>query len=447
MFRNAPNYYVPDVPTGTREPASTSARSESNLVGTVIHGRYKLSRLLSANATAAVYMAQDVLLKTHRAVKIFTWELTKDSKWLEELRRTGSAIAVIDNPSIVATYDMGVSDTGHAYVVMDLVDGESLSDFIQRTGPLPWHRAVNITIQIASAVEAAHAAGIIHGSISPLKCILIQASNNRDLVKILGFESTALTSLARTSILHTGPVLGRLGYTAPERFSGEDTDARADVYSIGAILFKLITGRLPFDGAPMEIIAQTIGNNPPLPSMVAPWARIPSDLDTLIDRALARRLADRTASMSILRRDLAHILTTDKPRKPYSLEESVCWANSGVTGGAQLEGSKHSEVPLPRRHAPASFPATRPSPQQTQAQIQVGALQTDVLKGWERRTLLESAANYRSGRYKRIGWYIALTAAPALFLIISENQLAGQVHHGHLTLILFICLLGTLVHR
>ena len=277
---------------------------ESTLIGTVLDGRYKILDRLGAGGMGAVYRAEHVLLGSPVAVKVLLPKFAHDPEWVRRFLLEARAASRLRHPHIVQVHDLSAPREGLVYMVMELLEGESLHALSRREGPLPWRRVARLSEQVADALAAAHARGIIHRDIKPPNVFRIGGANDPDFVKVLDFGIAKF--LADTGgdgeSLHTASdiLMGTPEYIAPELLDGSRPDARADVYSLGIMMYKLLTGRVPFVGNHI-IVAHQIRNGPPAPpSRHLPPGVVPPEVDALILRTIHREREERTASMAEL---------------------------------------------------------------------------------------------------------------------------------------------------
>ena len=254
--------------------------------------RYELGTRLGGGAMADVYRAHDRVLERSVALKVLRPGLTVDRELADRFDREADTISSIHHPSVVAVTDHGIADDAH-YLAMELVDGPTLQQLLQRRGRLTESECVSLGYDIASGLAAAHAAGVIHRDLKPAN-ILVDGTGR---AKVGDFGIAHLESM--TQLTRTGEVLGTPRYIAPEQISGR-VNASSDVYSLGIVLYEMAAGQPPFDGAsPLEIVQRQMRDRP-----VSPRALVPTlsrDLERIILRALEKDPARRFASAAQLR--------------------------------------------------------------------------------------------------------------------------------------------------
>jgi serine/threonine protein kinase/Tfp pilus assembly protein PilF len=276
------------------------------VIGSTIQ-HYRIQERLGAGGMGEVYRADDLRLGRPVALKFLPSSLKSDPESRARLLNEARAASMLRSPNIAVTYDIGEND-GSDFIVMEYVDGELLSKRLA-DGPLPLREAVQAGIQIADALDEAHSRGIIHRDIKSANLI----RTDRGLVKILDFGlakilpgGAAANDVTRPQVTMAGMVLGTVSYMAPEQALGRTTDHRADLFSVGVVLFELVTGRLPFEGATAtEIIDRILHQDPPPVSRYV--SGVPLSLDSVVKRALEKSPAFRYQSARDLYSDLKNV--------------------------------------------------------------------------------------------------------------------------------------------
>lgn len=253
---------------------------ERATAGRILGGRYRLDRELARGGMATVWIAEDPLLSRRVAVKLLLPELAVDDALRVRFRNEAIAAAKLSHPGIVATYDTG-DDDGTAYIVMELVEGKTLRHLIDERGRLPVHEAVDISSQVADALEHAHRQGLVHRDIKPAN-VLVQ-TDGRVKVTDFGIAKAA----GGDDLTRTGTVVGTARYLAPEQVNGHPVDGRADVYALGLILYEMLAGRAPFGGDSDMATAVARLTNAPEPIRAA-RPEVSRPLEDVLARSLAR---------------------------------------------------------------------------------------------------------------------------------------------------------------
>ena len=260
------------------------------MVGTTI-SHYRIIERLGGGGMGEVFEAEDLRLGRRVAIKFLSDELARDPVALERFQREARAVSALNHPYICTLHDIGDAD-GRPYFVMELLVGESLKQRMRRKA-MGWREAVTITCQLADALEAAHARGIVHRDLKPANVFI----TDRGTAKLLDFGIAKQASgpdddASLTAVTRAGSTLGTAAYMAPEQIRGGEVDSRADIYSLGILLYELVSGRLPFDGTHRLAILSAHLTETPRPLVeVAPGA--PAWLCEAVGRAMAKKPVDR----------------------------------------------------------------------------------------------------------------------------------------------------------
>ena len=262
----------------------------------VIADKYRLDRLLGRGGMGAVYAALHVELERPTAIKLLLPDQISDEQALERFKREARAAARLNHPNVAGTYDFGTLPGGESYIVMELVEGETLSERLAAAGTLPFGEAVLIARQVADGVESAHEGGIVHRDLKPANIIISRDHRGTALVKVLDFGIAKLKETSTTggmaSLTTAGSIMGTPRYMSPEQCSDSKVDARSDIYSLGVILYEMLAGRPPFEApSAMALALKQIQEPPPPLSEARPG--VPDALERLVMWALAKNPADR----------------------------------------------------------------------------------------------------------------------------------------------------------
>ncbi|MCA9710202.1 MAG: serine/threonine protein kinase [Myxococcales bacterium] len=302
----------PSGPSGSRRPSSMA----DMLIGQVLTGRYKLLSCIGEGAMGWVFEAEHVEIGKKVAIKVLRPSLCRLPEAVSRFRREARAATQIGSKHIVDVTDFGTTETGSVYFVMENLEGEDLSAMIKKEKYLPWKRVVHILEQLCEALQAAHDAGIIHRDVKPANFYRVELGGDPDFIKILDFGIARLASPQDSIVTQTGVVMGTPDFMAPEQAMGKHVDHRADVYSLGASAYALLTGRPPFEGAnEYDVIYKQLNDDPSPPSKVAPAAAgVPKWLDAIILRSLRKNPDDRFGSMKEMGQALAEgVASGDEP--------------------------------------------------------------------------------------------------------------------------------------
>ena len=213
-----------------------------NLEGRVIGNRYEIINRIGNGGMATVYKAKDITLNRFVAVKVLREEFTTDAEFIKRFNIEAQSAASLAHPNIVSIFDVGQEDNIY-YIVMELIQGKTLKEIIDEDGVLPWKWSLNIAIQIASALETAHKHNIIHRDIKPHNIIITEDG----VAKVTDFGIAKAVS--NSTITAFGTTIGSVHYFSPEHARGGYTDAKSDLYSLGVVMYEMLTGRVPFDRA------------------------------------------------------------------------------------------------------------------------------------------------------------------------------------------------------
>jgi serine/threonine protein kinase len=306
----------------------------STLVGTSLNGRYRLEARIAAGGMSTVYRALDETLERQVAVKLMNREVTSDSDQLERFRREARAVAQLSHPHIVGVIDAG-EDDGRPYIVLEYVEGETLKDRIRRLGRLPITEAVAYAIEIARALGAAHARHIVHRDVKPQNVLI----DHEGSAKVTDFGIAR--TLEEDGLTADGRVLGTTDYVSPEQALGQDVTGQSDLYSLGVVLYEMLTGEVPFTGESQVAVAMKHVRET-MPDVQLKRPEISAALASVVDTATAKRLDERYADDAELIADLEDVLAIETAR------------SGNVTGEVTtvlrtLPSRKRRQLPLRRR--------------------------------------------------------------------------------------------------
>ncbi|MFD2092528.1 Stk1 family PASTA domain-containing Ser/Thr kinase [Blastococcus deserti] len=272
----------------------------------VLGERYEIGGVLGRGGMAEVHRGRDLRLGREVAVKVLRSDLARDPSFQVRFRREAQASASLNHPAIVAVYDTGEDRTttgATPYIVMEYVEGETLRDVLRREGRLSPERAMSLSADICGALDFSHRNGIVHRDVKPGNVMITPQGT----VKVMDFGIARAVSDSAATMTSTAAVIGTAQYLSPEQARGESVDARSDVYSLGCMLYELVTGAPPFIGdSPVAVAYQHVREDPKLPSSINP--AIPPELDAILLKAMSKNPANRYQSAAEMRNDLLRAL-------------------------------------------------------------------------------------------------------------------------------------------
>ncbi|MEN6390634.1 MAG: PASTA domain-containing protein [Syntrophomonas sp.] len=283
--------------------------------GTVLSGRYEIIELVSEGGMAMVYKARCRILDRIVAVKILKDEYSSDLNFVQKFKTEGLAAAQLSHPNIVNIYDVGQEEDIY-YIVMEFIEGETLKEYILREAPLPVNQAITIATMICDGLQHAHEKGIIHRDIKPHNIIITETG----IVKVADFGIAK--AISKKTITYGGNIVGSVHYIAPEQARGEPVTRTTDIYSLGCVIYEMLTGKMPFDAeSPITVALKHIHDDPVPPRSFN--SEIPKALEAVILRAMAKNPVQRFASAQDLRNALL----------PYCRSVAADFGNEGYRSG------------------------------------------------------------------------------------------------------------------
>ena len=271
-----------------------------NLEGKIIGNRYQIIEKIGNGGMATVYKAKCLVLNRYVAVKILRDEFTTDEEFIKRFNIEAQAAASLTHPNIVSVYDVG-NEGSLYYIVMELVKGKTLKEIIVEDGALSWKWAVKVAMQIASALEMAHRNNIIHRDIKPHNIIITEDG----VAKVTDFGIAKAVS--NSTITAFGTTIGSVHYFSPEHARGGFTDAKSDLYSLGVVMYEMVTGRVPFDSdTPVSVALKHMQEEPVEPMIIKP--DLPKSVNDIILKAMKKNTEERYASATEMLRDLERAL-------------------------------------------------------------------------------------------------------------------------------------------
>ncbi|MGW8888492.1 protein kinase domain-containing protein [Streptomyces sp. NPDC055749] len=319
--------------------------------GSVAGGRYQLRDLLGEGGMASVYLAYDSALDRQVAIKTLHTELGREQSFRERFRREAQAVAKLQHTNIVSVFDTGEDELGGAlmpYIVMEYVEGQPLGSVlqsdIQQYGAMPAEKALKVTADVLAALETSHEMGLVHRDIKPGNVMMTK----RGVVKVMDFGIARAMQSGVTSMTQTGMVVGTPQYLSPEQALGRGVDARSDLYSVGIMLFQLLTGRIPFDAdSPLAIAYAHVQEEPVAPSAIN--RSITPAMDALVARALKKNPNERFPSAAAMQDEVTRVLNAGgRTGAPVIISGSGAPGNSGAGVGSAVFPPVDQATPAPQ---------------------------------------------------------------------------------------------------
>ncbi|MEV0781936.1 protein kinase [Streptomyces sp. NPDC050423] len=319
--------------------------------GSVAGGRYQLRDLLGEGGMASVYLAYDSALDRQVAIKTLHTELGREQSFRERFRREAQAVAKLQHTNIVSVFDTGEDELGGAlmpYIVMEYVEGQPLGSVLQSDirayGAMPADKALKVTADVLAALDNSHEMGLVHRDIKPGNVMVTK----RGIVKVMDFGIARAMQSGVTSMTQTGMVVGTPQYLSPEQALGRGVDARSDLYSVGIMLFQLLTGRIPFDAdSPLAIAYAHVQEEPVAPSTIN--RSITPAMDALVARALKKNPNERFPSAAAMQDEITRVLSASgQTGAPVIIGGTGAPANSGSGVGSAVFPPVDQSTPAPQ---------------------------------------------------------------------------------------------------
>ena len=344
---------------GTAIGVSSNGDKTDPFIGTFVGERFLVKRQLGEGGMGVVYEAEQTAMDRKVALKVLHPHLNDDELYVR-FQREAAASSKLEHPNIITVYDFGRTENASLYIAMEFIDGKSLDDEIKQNGPLEYKRACRIGSQICSALRNAHDKNIIHRDMKPENVMLCRRGDETDFVKVLDFGIAKMMDEGGTdqqkALTKTGMVFGTPQYMSPEQVRGEKLDWRSDIYSVGIIVYEMLTGSLPFTAdTPMGLLTKHLVDTPPAFATVNPNVAVPPELEALVMAALSKDAAARPQSMREFGQALDGFMGI-----AHSGKTTVAAVSSQVSPVATQQQPTVSSgtVPMPAQSAPT--PIVRP---------------------------------------------------------------------------------------
>lgn len=347
------------------------AKEVDPLIGRLVEGKYRIESKIGEGGMGAVYRAKHVMMDNAVAIKVLHATLVADKTAVARFQREAQAAARIKHPNAVTVTDFGVTEDNVIYIVMELFEGQSLREILEKQGLLDLERALEVTKQVCSALEAAHRSGVIHRDVKPDNIVLEDRPGQGEVVKVLDFGIAKLKDAPSTAgnLTRQGVIIGSPHYLSPEQCQSGELDARSDVYSFGIVLYEMLTGEVPFTANTPVAVALKHANEMPR-SMRVDHPEIPESVDKVVMRALSKEPERRQQSAMQLAAELEQAVrsvlsaqqgrSTDPGFSPLATKRLDLMPQKELiaTASGQLgETSKKTEPPKPPPRSSGSSPA------------------------------------------------------------------------------------------
>jgi serine/threonine protein kinase len=333
------------------------APAESNQIGKVLAGKYRLDAYLSRGGMGSVYRATHLMLEKPVALKVIKPELVGSSEFARRFQREARAATSLNHPNIVAVYDLGQAEDGTLYIAMELVDGPSLKDAIQKGGPMDPIRIVRLVRQVLGALALAHRHHIVHRDLKPQNIMLASDRDGNEIAKLVDF-GIAKTFDDRTQLTSTGFAIGTPQYMAPEQASGSDVDGRSDLYSLGIILYEMLVAEVPFnDPSTPAILVKHLTEAPVRPSLRRTDIEVHRGLEDIAVRCLEKDPAKRYQSAEEMAQAMAAAVSLDGSAASVSEAATLPMGAPHLTMGSTHTAARAVPTPPANVPAPSSAPA------------------------------------------------------------------------------------------
>jgi serine/threonine-protein kinase len=362
----------------TIKPGTSAGEAPDPLIGQTVNGKYFVHQLLGRGGMGEVYKATHLTLDRPVVLKLLKKSFLSDPSIVQRFHREARAASRLNHPNSISIIDFGQAEDGTLFMAMEYLSGRSLARVIAEDQPIPESRVVHICAQILAALAEAHALGIIHRDLKPENAMLESRRDEPDFVKVLDFGIAKLNEPGDGAgkLTQAGIVCGTPGYMSPEQVRGDELDARSDLYSVGVILYEMLTGKLPFEAeTPMGLVTKHLVEPVPPLSVRKPGLHVSPGLEALVLRCLAKDRQDRPASAEELRASLLtwaaqgepRVRPTPSPARTMIIDAAPPAEPATRSDAGSLKvwrpptGASAGAVPAPRASPPTPAPPAQPT--------------------------------------------------------------------------------------
>ncbi len=346
----------------------STLRSKSrtaDLVGQVVADRYHIIKKLGEGGMGAVYLGEHVKMGRKSAIKVMNPGMAADPDAISRFNREAANASRISHPNVCQIYDFGETPDGVIYLAMEFIEGSALTDIIEKEGALPPARAARILKQAADALASAHDLGIVHRDLKPDNIMIVQGRDGADVVKVVdfGIAKAVAGDEAGQKVTKTGLVVGTPEYMSPEQLSGDKLDGRSDIYSLGLVFYRMLTGVLPFQAdSAQETMIKRLTDEPMPLEAARPDIVFPPALQPVLDKALTRLPSERYPNAAMFGKDSEQAVEGLEVRATQaSLEPAVAAATQLMDAEAALKSIPTKKKAPPAAAAPVPAPAPAPA--------------------------------------------------------------------------------------
>jgi eukaryotic-like serine/threonine-protein kinase len=330
--------------------ALRSSNAQADLIGSIVAERYHVMKKLGEGGMGTVYLAEHVKMGRKSALKVMNPGMNQDPDAVARFNREAANASRMSHPNICGIYDFGETPEGLIYLAMEFIEGQSLTDLIEKTGVLPPARAASILHQTADALQVAHDFGIVHRDLKPDNIMIAKGRDGADVVKVVDFGIAKASSSDAQKVTKTGLVVGTPEYMSPEQLAGDKLDGRSDLYSLALVGFNMLTGTLPFPSkSAQEAMIMRLTDHPKRLADMKPDVVWPESLQEVMDRGLARDPDERYRSAAEFGRDFFRVVS-DMP------------ATSIAEAGTMVIDVTAAAANVPKTRIASSAPAATPTP-------------------------------------------------------------------------------------